>query len=155
MTKPLVYPTARISERTALKMAPDTFIGDFVLVSSKKLTMKKGSQINAHSAVTGKLGVTLGRDSVVGYHCLIMTSTDTPQGKKMNDASPESKRAVVNGNVVIGRDAFIGSHSTIMPGVSVGERAVVGAYSMVTKDVPASSVGWGVPYRRRRARNAH
>ena len=155
MTKPLVYPAARISERTTLKMSPDTFIGDFVLVTSKKLTMKKGSQINAHSAVTGKLGVTLGRDSVVGYHCLIMTSTDTPKGEKMNDASPESRRAISNGDVVIGDDAFIGSHSTIMPGVKVGDRAVIGAYSLVTKDVPAGKVGWGVPFKTRRSRNAH
>jgi len=136
-------------------MQKDTFIGDFVLVTTKALTMMKGSQVNSHSAITGKRAVVLGKDSVVGYHCLIMTSTDTPKGSKMNDASPESERAVSSGNVVIGDDSFVGSFSTIMPGVTIGERAVVGAYSLVTKDVPPNTVGWGIPYRKRKRRNPH
>lgn len=152
---PKVYPTARISEKTSLKMQQSTFIGDFVLVTCKSLTMKKGSQVNAHSAIAGRRAVILGKDSVVGYHCLIMTSTDTPRGAKMNDASPESERAISDGDVAIGRNAFIGSHSTIMPGVTVGDRAVIGAYSFVLEDVPPNTVGWGIPYRVAKLRNPH
>lgn len=39
----------------------------------------------------------------------------------------------------------IGSHCTIMPGVTVGENAVVGAYSFVNRDIPANRVAFGVP----------
>ena len=45
----------------------------------------------------------------------------------------------------IGRGAWIGNNVVIMPGVSIGEYAIVGANSVVTRDVPASSVAVGAP----------
>jgi len=47
----------------------------------------------------------------------------------------------------IAAGAFVGVHCVILPGVTVGERAVVGAGSVVTKDVPPESVVAGVPAR--------
>ncbi|MHC4436728.1 MAG: acyltransferase [Planctomycetota bacterium] len=49
--------------------------------------------------------------------------------------------------VVIKKRAFIGAHSVITPGVTVGEHAIVGCNSVVVKDVPAHSVVGGVPAR--------
>ncbi len=45
----------------------------------------------------------------------------------------------------IGRGAFVGVHSVILPGVTVGPRAIVAAGSVVTRDVPAGSTVAGVP----------
>ncbi len=45
------------------------------------------------------------------------------------------------------RGAFIGVHCVIMPGVTIGERAIVAAGSVVTKDVPAGATVAGVPAR--------
>lgn len=50
--------------------------------------------------------------------------------------------------ITIGSDVFIGAGVTILPGVSLGDRVVVGAASVVTKDVPAGTVVAGVPARR-------
>ena len=49
------------------------------------------------------------------------------------------------GKVRIGRWAFIGIGAVILPGVSVGERAIVGALSLVTRDVPDTCVVAGCP----------
>jgi acetyltransferase-like isoleucine patch superfamily enzyme len=47
----------------------------------------------------------------------------------------------------IGRGSWIGQNAVIMPGVSIGELAVIGANSVVTKDIPARSVAVGAPAR--------
>ena len=51
------------------------------------------------------------------------------------------------GEVVIGRGAVIGANSTILPGVRVGEGAVVSAMSLVNRDVPPGAFVGGVPAR--------
>lgn len=49
------------------------------------------------------------------------------------------------GDIVIGNDVWIGSHATIMSGVRVGDGAVIGAHSLVTKDVPPYTIVGGNP----------
>lgn len=45
----------------------------------------------------------------------------------------------------IGNNVFIGSNSTIMPGVTIGNNVIIGASSVVTRDIPANMVAAGVP----------
>jgi maltose O-acetyltransferase len=49
--------------------------------------------------------------------------------------------------VVIGQQVWIGANVTILPGVEIGDRAVIGAGAVVTKDIPPRSVAVGVPAR--------
>lgn len=51
------------------------------------------------------------------------------------------------GDIIIGNDVWIGRESVIMPGVKIGDGSIIGAYSVVTKDVPAYSVVGGNPAR--------
>ena len=55
--------------------------------------------------------------------------------------------AVIGGSAVIEEGAFIGLNATILPGIRVGARAVVGAGAVVTKDVPEGVTVVGVPAR--------
>lgn len=48
-------------------------------------------------------------------------------------------------SIKIGRNVWIGSNSTILPGVTVGDNAVIGAGSVVTRDVPENMVAAGNP----------
>ena len=49
------------------------------------------------------------------------------------------------GDIVIGNDVWIGRESVIMPGVKIGDGAIIGVYSVVTKDVEPYSVAGGNP----------
>ncbi len=66
----------------------------------------------------------------IGSHCSIY-SISTIDGKE--------------GEVVLKKNCRIGSHSVVMPGVTVGENAVVGAMSFVNRDIPDNVVAAGVP----------
>ena len=47
--------------------------------------------------------------------------------------------------ITIGNDVWVGGNATILPGVTIGDRCVIGAGSVVTKDVPPDSLAVGNP----------
>jgi acetyltransferase-like isoleucine patch superfamily enzyme len=99
---------------------------------AKKLKVGNRTDIGAFTYINAKNGVTIGDFAQVGSHCAIY-SVSTIDGKE--------------GSVVLGKNCKIGSHCVIMPGITVGENAVVGAFSFVTRDIPAGAVAYGVPCR--------
>jgi acetyltransferase-like isoleucine patch superfamily enzyme len=60
---------------------------------------------------------------------------------------PEYADVIKYGKIHVGERTFIGCNSTILPGVTIGKRCVIGAGSVVTKDVPDGTVVAGVPAR--------
>ena len=85
----------------------------------------------------------IGKYSSIAPYCTfifqthdIHTITTRTNPKKV----PSSK-----GDIIIGNDVWIGVNATIMGGVKIGDGAVVGACSLVTKDVPPYAVVGGVP----------
>lgn len=58
----------------------------------------------------------------------------------------------VKADTVIGNDVWIGRHAVIMPGVHIGDGAVIGAYALVTKDVPPYAIVGGNPAKMIRSR---
>ncbi|OGV79960.1 MAG: hypothetical protein A3K19_11440 [Lentisphaerae bacterium RIFOXYB12_FULL_65_16] len=57
------------------------------------------------------------------------------------------KRQSGNNHILIRKGAYIGCNCTILPGVTIGEGAVIGAASVVTRDVPAGATAYGNPCR--------
>jgi acetyltransferase-like isoleucine patch superfamily enzyme len=51
----------------------------------------------------------------------------------------------IYGKIIVGDNTFIGHNSIIMPGVTIGSNVVIGAGSVVTKDIPPNSVAVGIP----------
>ena len=60
---------------------------------------------------------------------------------------PEYADVIAYGRIHVGARTFIGCNSTILPGVTIGKRCVIGAGSVVTKDIPDGCVVAGVPAR--------
>ncbi|MDB5263912.1 MAG: acetyltransferase [Adhaeribacter sp.] len=58
---------------------------------------------------------------------------------------PTDRRTLICKPIVIKRNAWIGAAATILPGVTIGENAIVAAGAVVSKDVPANTVVGGVP----------
>lgn len=96
----------------------------------KNFTMGIRVDIGAFTYIQARYGVMIEDDVQIGSHCSIY-SHSTIDNKK--------------GKVHLCRGAKIGTHSTIMPGVTIGEYAVVGAYSFVISDIPPYTVYYGIP----------
>jgi len=96
----------------------------------ENLKLGKNTDIGAFTYINARYGVEIQEDVQIGSHCSIY-SWSTIDDKK--------------GRVTIKKNAKIGSHSVIMTGVTVGENAVVAAFSFVNKDVPDNAIVFGVP----------
>ncbi len=84
----------------------------------------------------------------------IYTQTDDYSGKHLtNPTVPEKYLGITRGTVVLGRHVIIGSGSVILPKVTIGEGASVGAQSLVTKSLESWGVYFGCPAKRLRARS--
>ena len=57
----------------------------------------------------------------------------------------QNKETVIYGKIVIGKNCFIGCRVTILPGVTIGDNVIIGAGSVVTRDIPSNVVACGVP----------
>lgn len=82
-------------------------------------------------------GITIEDDVLIGPRVNI-TSENHP-------TKVATRKTLVPAAVLIKRNAWIGAGATILPGVTVGENAVVAAGAVVTKDVPANTVVGGIP----------
>lgn len=78
--------------------------------------------------------ITVGRNSVIGYNTTILSHEYLIKEYRL-------------GEVYIGDEVLIGANSTILPGVTIGDAAIVSAGTLVHKDVPAGSFVGGNPMR--------
>ena len=104
----------------------------WIVQHTEGFTLGHKTDIGAFTYINAQCGVTLEDYVQIGSHCSIY-SVSTIDGK--------------TGPVVLGKNCRIGAHTVIMPGITIGANAVVGAHSFVNRDVPADSVAAGVPAR--------
>jgi len=88
------------------------------------------TDIGAFTYINAKNGVIVEDFVQIGSHCSLYS-----------ESTIDNKA----GQIKLKKNCKIGSHSLIMPGVTVGENAVVGAFSFVNRDVPENVVAAGVP----------
>lgn len=90
--------------------------------------------------VTLKCGVYLWDGTIVEDNVFI-----GPNATFCNDHYPRSKKTVAHKTLRICRGASIGARAVILDGITIGENAMVGAGSVVTKDIPAGELWYGNP----------
>jgi acetyltransferase-like isoleucine patch superfamily enzyme len=120
----------------------DTRIGAFVEIQ-KNAVVGARCKISSHSFVCE--GVTIEDEVFVGHG--VMFINDLYPRAATEDGTPQTEADWSVVETRIRRAASIGSNATILGGVTVGERALVGAGAVVTKDVPAFAIVAGVPAR--------
>ena len=96
----------------------------------KNLKLGKNTDIGAFTYINARYGVEIQDEVQIGSHCSLY-SVSTIDGK--------------HGKITLKRNARIGSHSVIMPGVTIGENSILGAFSFVNKDIPDNVTAAGVP----------
>jgi len=103
---------------------------NWVVQGVKNLKLGRNTDIGSFTYINAKEGVDIGDDVQIGSHCSIY-SVSTIDNKK--------------GKVILEKNCKIGSHSVVMPGITIGENSVIGAFSFVTENVPDNVVAFGVP----------
>ena len=104
----------------------------------KNLELHKNCDIGAFSYINAKHGVVIEESVQIGSHCSIY-SESTIDNKK--------------GKVILKENCRIGTHSVIMPNVTVGKNSIIGAFSFVNKNIPDNSVAYGIPARITKEKN--
>jgi maltose O-acetyltransferase len=112
---------------------------ELIAYEGARLLIGDGTFVNYGTSISAHQLVSIGRQCLLGHYTLILDNNehDTERHYMLPPSDP----------VVIGDHVWIGSRSVILPGVRIGHHAVIGAGSIVTKDVPARSVAVGNPAR--------
>ena len=122
----VVFPKAKIGSNC--NICAQVLIENEVVIGNN-VTIKSGVQVWD--------GITIEDDVFIG-----------PNATFTNDLFPRSKNPEWKlAKTIIKKSASIGANATILAGVTIGENAMIGAGSVVTKDVPANTVWYGNPAR--------
>ncbi|MFA5878139.1 MAG: acyltransferase [Candidatus Staskawiczbacteria bacterium] len=94
--------------------------------------LKLGTKVDigAFTYINAQNGVLIEDGVQIGSLCSIY-SVSTIDNKK--------------GRVILRKNCKIGSHSIVMPSVTIGKNSVIGAFSFVNKDIPANVIAFGIP----------
>lgn len=137
-----------------------------VVRNGKEVVMGDGSSVSSYCQIfprepgfDGRLHI--GKGSNIGDHTIIDTSDDVIIGEQValgpldiiythdhdyrSDSFAAWKGGVHTGKVVIEDGAWVGARVTILPGVTIGKRAIIAAGSVVTRDVAAGDIVGGIP----------
>ncbi len=137
--------------KSEIRLKDDVHVSRYVILrAGREVQAEKGegriiinerSRLGSHTFIYGDGGVEIGKDSLIANHVELISGNH-----KFRDASRlirlqggELKK------ISIGNDVWLGAYVIVLPGVTIGDGAVVGAGSVVTLDIPSYSIAVGVP----------
>lgn len=139
---------ASASERRELLLERLAAVGEGAVVRPPfhcdygfNISLGAGVFLNFNCVVLDVVAVSIGDKTQIGPAVQILAA-DHPRDPAQRAAGLEFGRPIR-----IGRNVWIGGGAIILPGVSIGDDALIGAGSVVTRDIPASAVAFGNPAR--------
>lgn len=112
------------------------FFEGFHIRKARGITIEDGVTIGPHVLLDGRRGLSIASNAVIAYEAIIWT---------LNHDYNDINFATKGGPVFIGKYAWVCSRAIILPGVNIGEGAVVASGAVVTKDVPPYTIVGGIP----------
>ncbi|MDE6762978.1 MAG: sugar O-acetyltransferase [Oscillospiraceae bacterium] len=103
----------------------------------KNIRVGKNVFINSGCCFQDQGGITIGDGVLIGHQVVLATLDHVLDHDK--------RQSIIPRPIVIGNNVWIGSHATILGGVTIGDNAVIAAGAVVTKDVPPNTIAGGVP----------
>lgn len=110
------------------------------LLPNPKIFIGANTYINRHTFIDAILSLKIGRDCAVGPNCYL---TDHDHGLNPNFTPLE--QPMIAKPTIIGDRVWLGANVTVLKGITIGNDAVIGAGSVVTKDIPQGAIAVGVP----------
>lgn len=143
----IIDPGVEFSTPSNVYLDDFCYIGRLTSIYSPEGYVKIGKRCHISGWILGHGGVEIG--DYVGSGGRILSITDSHDGgfRMSGPMIPLEQRHLKKGKITIGKDAFIGQDSMIMPGVSIGEGAIVGPFSYVFRKVAPWTVVIGNPAR--------
>ena len=126
-----------------LRLGDDVHIARFVTLRAgeRGITLHDNVGINMRCYIDGNGGVEVGSHTLFspGVHCI--------SGNHIFDdrETPIKYQGTAYGKITIGEDCWLGTNVVVLPGVTIGRGAVVGAGAVVTKDIPPFAIALGIP----------
>lgn len=128
-------------------------IDDFCILSGN-ITIGNNIHISAYVALYGALGIVLEDYSGISPKSVVYSAMDDFSGEYLiGPIHPENTINVQGGLVKICKYAQIGTNSVVFPNLTIGEGCVVGACSMVRKDLESWGIYYGLPVKRVKERS--
>lgn len=160
-----VYPLAHYNRLCFLKNIiknPNIIVGDYTYYDDFEAVENFEKNVKYHFDFTGD-------QLIIGKFCMIASDVQFIMNgaNHLTDAvstypfaifgngwqgAMDGKSYPTKGNIVIGNDVWLGYRATIMAGVTIGDGAIIGSHSVVTKDVPPYTIVGGNPAKEIRAR---
>jgi len=124
-------------------------IDDFAIVTAREpVTIGSYVHISAFAFLSGSFGIGIEDFVNVSPRATLLSGNDDFSGQWLpGPLVPEDLRNVQGDRIHLGRHSMVGAHSIVLPGVSFGEGAVVGALSLVKESLAPWGIYGGVPAR--------
>lgn len=107
-----------------------------------KIRIGAGTYINRNTMLDASHQLEIGVNCAIGPGCYL---TDHDHG--IDPTLPPLSQPLINAPTRLGNEVWLGAHVVVLKGVTIGDRAVIGAGSVVTKDIPANAIAVGTPAR--------
>jgi acetyltransferase-like isoleucine patch superfamily enzyme len=103
----------------------------------KNISVGKNVFINSGCRFQDQGGIAISDGVLIGHNVVLATLN--------HDINPKKRSTMHPAPIVIGKNVWIGANATVLPGVAIGDGAIIAAGAVVTKDVPANTIVGGVP----------